>query len=43
MQAVWQGKVYVPAAGREDLSFKRRYLLTEADAQRTTITRAWHH
>jgi hypothetical protein len=37
--AAWAGKVYNPAASRQDLSWKQRYLMAEAERKRTVLTR----
>ncbi|PRW59115.1 putative ADP-ribosylation factor GTPase-activating AGD15 isoform A [Chlorella sorokiniana] len=37
-QAAWENEVYVPAAQRTDLPWKRRYLLAQADRTRTELT-----
>ncbi|KAL4860224.1 hypothetical protein ACK3TF_000411 [Chlorella vulgaris] len=35
--SAWQHKVYIPAAGRLDLTFKQRYVEAELDAARTEL------
>ena len=37
-QDAWEGKRHNPAAAREDLTWKRRYLLADADRKRVGIT-----